>query len=278
MSADKQRSLARRVEILITCQGGPVLEDKLPPRDAARLWRDGHIRKIRVVATKRTFTSFEITEAGRAFLTNHAPLVKTVSAEQAKRDLNRIPAYTKFDRLISRSSRANARGKDRDDRANIARRSAQTAAVISAALREAEAAPFVLVTDWITEQEASEHFIGRMLIRMHESRPETDFTKIDAFVGRSSALRKHFDGLEKPDMNVLGIRALGGGAVLAQVESDPQIEGHPIHTKIYQEWKKARKGDPTLLEPSYPVIPVRHKLVMLSTGDAMNTYVQMLCR
>jgi hypothetical protein len=274
MSSDKHRSLARRVLILLGCQGGSVLEDKIPPRDAARLWRDGHIRKIRIAATARTFTAYEITDAGREFLTLHQPLVKTISKEQAERDLNRIPKYTTFDRIIG----AQPRRKDRERREDIARRSARTAAVISAALCEAESEPFVMVTGWMNEDAAKDHFIGRMLARMSGNRPETDFTKIDYFVGRSSAVRKHLDGAEAADMNVLGIRALGGGAVLAHIESDARAEGFTLHSKMYQEWKKARKGNPTLPEPTYPVIEARHKLLMLSTGQAMNTYVQMLCR
>ncbi|RYD64229.1 MAG: hypothetical protein EOP83_10260 [Verrucomicrobiaceae bacterium] len=279
MSAVKARSLARRLELLdkainrgpieVNCQGGIASTN----RDLKRLVHDGHLKQTRIVYTNKTRTAFEVTTEGRGFYkaNEYVAQAKEQIIKVANAQLLRIPPS--MSSLFSgRSS-----GRSKEDRLSLARRSADTARLLSAALLETEEKPFVVDTGWIDSEVIQSNPLFKVMERAQN--PGDGFTLFDRlYHARTPHLRRFLkDSRAMPTFEMLVVRTLGGGAVVCRLITDQERETYELRRPIQEAWLAECKRDPELIRtsPTYPVAPLMCRMLLLASHETMATYIQL---
>lgn len=261
---------AETAPIEVNCQGGMASTNK----DLRRLVHDGHLKQTRVVYSNRTHTAFEITPTGKIALNANRYVVP--KDPQAEHDAYWMSDHFARNRLRPPlEKRSTGRGSfAKSNRLALARNSADTARLVSAALLEAEAEPFVLDTGWIDPDTLTRHPLHKVLERGY--RPDDGFTLCDRlFNARTLHLRRYLkDSRALPEFDMLVVRTLGGGAVVGRFQNDDQMESYELRKPIFAEWLEKKKADPTLDEPHFPIAPKVYRLLMLASSETMATYLQ----
>jgi hypothetical protein len=289
MSADKAQSRARRLELLHRARQAPILigDASIDARDTdlQRLVRDGHLKEIRVPKGERATKGFEITPRGELFRLNSMDPRDRQREERGRVDsISTYHMRGNYRDLVGERevARRNARSGFEGQQA-LSRWSAETAALITAALREAEAEPFVLDTGWVNEEEIAGHYLMKMLKRNRQ--PDDGFTLYDRrHAARTIQIKKRLDGKFQDTFDLMVVRSLGGGAVICHILSDELPAQQAEWDRLYADFCKRFEAALTSPEqqriphPIYPKFVPKHRLLLLSTGEAMNLYLQMAFR
>jgi hypothetical protein len=282
VSADKARSLVRRVELLskaetkpieVNCQGGMASTN----RDLRKLVHDGHLKQTRVVYANKTHTAFEITASGRIVLTANRHVLPTPSLEDARIETWLRDPYGRFQLQKPRPAlRSTGRGYfAKEERKKLAQISSETARLVSAALLEAEKQPFVADTGWIEGDAAAHNPLNKVLDRGY--RPDDGFTLCDRLSNaRTLHLKRYLkDDRALPSFELLVVRTLGGGAVVCRFRNDDQAETYALCEPIQKAFLAQKKIAIDTPEPVYPQVPVMYRLLMLASSETMATYLQL---
>lgn len=292
MSTEKSGSLARRMELLRRAVKEPIPtagNHGIPAtnKDLNWLWREGYLKQCRVDIAERSsygkrkpvmVLGFQITQQGVAFRYEHSGDKEVLRAETAAENAVNIEQRMRYYRPkdLLGQERDRQRGMPSAEQRRI---SSETARLIHAALLEAEEEPFVLDTGWIEESELPGHFLWKML--RSKRTPDDGFTLYDRFErARTLRLRRWLgsDVSYREEFDLMVVRTLGGGAAVCHVQEDRLPEQQAIHEKMYAEFCETLYTNPQVAVPDYPKLPHRHRLLLLSSGSGMNTYLQMAFR